>query len=100
MAVKTVIHFFPVAQDPSSGLNHLIVEVSRLHAVRDTQPIGLLYTSDQPVAEAATSTTQHKRQKSLPSTGSEPAIPGIKRLIYMYILLRPYVHRDRLICDF
>jgi len=38
--------------------------------------------SDRPVAEAATYTTQnkHKRQKSIPTSGFELAIPGIKRL--------------------
>jgi hypothetical protein len=49
---------FPVAQDHSSGVSHLIVEVSRSHVVRDTQLVGLLYTSDQLVAEVVTSTTQ------------------------------------------
>ena len=44
--------------------------------------MGLLCTSDQHVAEAATYTThsKHKRRTSMPSVGFEPAIPAIKRL--------------------
>ena len=37
--------------NPIAGLRCLIVEVSRSH--RDTHPVGLLWKSDQPVAEAA-----------------------------------------------
>jgi hypothetical protein len=41
-----------VAQQPNAGLDHLTVVVSRSHAI-ETQihPVGLLRTSDQPVAE-------------------------------------------------
>jgi hypothetical protein len=44
--------------------------------------MGLLCTSDQHVAEAATYTThsKHKTRTSMPSVGFEPAIPAIKRL--------------------
>jgi hypothetical protein len=45
---------FSVAQRPNSGLGHYIVEVSRSHTIRHTQPVGLLCTGDQLVAEAAT----------------------------------------------
>jgi hypothetical protein len=49
-----------------------------------THKVGLLCTSDQPVAEASTYTGQHKiyehkRQTSMPSAGFEPAIPATKR---------------------
>jgi hypothetical protein len=46
-----------------------------------TQPVGLLCTSDRPVAEAATYTThnKHKRRTSMPSAEFEPVTPGIKR---------------------
>jgi hypothetical protein len=42
--------FFPVAQEPKSGLGRLVLEVSRSHS--DTpHSVGLLWTSDQSVAE-------------------------------------------------
>ena len=82
-----------MAQQLKSGLDRLVVEVSKSHTIRHTRArartytythththrLGLLWTSDQPVAEAATYTT-HKRTTSMPSEGSEPAIPAIKRL--------------------
>jgi len=57
-----------VAQQTKSGLDRLVVEVSRSHTIRHTHThqLGLLWTSDQPVAEAATYTT-HKRPTSVPS---------------------------------
>jgi hypothetical protein len=47
------------------------------YTVRHT--VGLLWTSDQPVAEASTYTGQHKRQTSMSRAGFEPAIPATKR---------------------
>jgi len=75
------VDFFSVAQQSNSGLDRLIVEVYRSHTTRRTHPVGLLWTSDQPVAEAATNIThnKHKRQASMPSVGFEPAIPSDKR---------------------
>ena len=51
------------------------------HTQRHTQPVGLLWTGDQPVAEAATYTTHNKHNgpTSVPLAGFEPAIPTIKR---------------------
>jgi len=53
---------FSVAQWPNSGLGRLIVKVSRSHTIRHTHTqlhtIGLLWISDQLVAEAATYSTQ------------------------------------------
>jgi hypothetical protein len=49
--------FFSVAQQPNSGLGRLVVKVSRSHTIRYTQPVGLPWTSDQLIAEAATYTT-------------------------------------------
>jgi hypothetical protein len=48
------------------------------HTQLDKQPEGLLWTSDQLVAEAATYTTRNKRKRrtSMPSAGLESAIPG------------------------
>ena len=44
-------------------------------------PVGLLWTSDQSVAQAATYTTHSKpnRQTSVPSARFEPSIPGIEK---------------------
>jgi hypothetical protein len=45
--------------------------------------VGLLWTSDQPVAKASTYTGQHnihKIQTSMPRSGFEPAIPTTNRL--------------------
>jgi hypothetical protein len=39
------------------GLGRLVVEFSRWHRIRHTQPVGLLSTSDQLVAETTTYTT-------------------------------------------
>jgi hypothetical protein len=64
-----------MAQLPKSGLGRLIVEVSRSHTIRHThtraRAVGLLWTSDQHVAEAATYTThnKHKKQTSKPLAG-------------------------------
>jgi len=50
------------------------------HTQSDTQSVGLLCTSDQPVAEDATYTKPNKqnRRKPTPETGFETAIPGIQ----------------------
>jgi hypothetical protein len=67
---------FPVAQEPKSGLGRLLLEVSRSHS--DTpHSVGLLWTSDQSVAE--TSTRQHrnthKGQTYRHHAGFEPTVP-------------------------
>jgi len=72
-----------VAQHPNTGLGRLIVEVSRSHTIRQTsQTVGLLWTSDQPVAEGATYTThnKHKGRTSMLSAGLEPTISAIEQL--------------------
>jgi hypothetical protein len=69
-----------MAREPIVGQGLLIVEASRSHS--DTpHPVGLLWTSDQSDAEAATYTTHntHKRETSLLSAGFEPAIPTSER---------------------
>ena len=52
------------------------------HTDTHTHPVGLLQTTDHPVAEVATYTThnKHKRRISVPSPEFEPAIPAIDRL--------------------
>jgi hypothetical protein len=69
-----------VAQQPKSGIGRLLLEVSRSHS--DTrQSVGLLWTSDQSVAETSTwqHTNTHKRQTSMPPVGFEPTIPASAR---------------------
>ena len=61
---------------PNWGLGHLIVDVSKSH----THPVGLLWTSDQLVAEVAQPHNKHKARTSLPSAGFEPAFLAKFRL--------------------
>ena len=70
-------------QQPSSGLGRLIVEGPRSHTHTHTHPVGLLWTSDQLVSEAATCTTHNtpNRRTSMPSSGSEHSIPAIEWLL-------------------
>jgi hypothetical protein len=68
-----------VAQQPKSGLGRLLLEVSRSNS--DTpRSVGLLWTSDQPVAETSTRqhTNTHKRQTSM-RPAFEPTIPVCAR---------------------
>ena len=67
-----------MAKRLNPGLGRLVFEVYRSH----TQPVGLLWTDDQFVAEAATGTTRNnlKRRTSIPSTEFEFAIPARDRL--------------------
>jgi hypothetical protein len=78
-----------VALQPKSGLGRLFVEVSRSYIDTHTHPVGLLWTSDQLFAEAATYTTnnKHKRRTSMLSAGFEPAIPAVGRRLI------PHGHR-------
>ena len=59
-----------------------LCEFYRPHTSRDTHPLQILCTSDQPVAEAANYAThnKHKGQTFMPSAGFEPAITAAKRL--------------------
>jgi hypothetical protein len=81
--MEFVLHSFIIcmARQPLVGRDILIFEVSQSSS--DTShSVGLLRTSYQLVAEAATYTThkKHNRRKSIPSAEFEPAIPSIKRL--------------------
>jgi hypothetical protein len=73
-----IVFPLPVAQQSNSGLGSLTVEVTRSHSLTHSLTVGLIWTSDQPVAEAATYTTHntHKSQTSLPPAGFEPTIPA------------------------
>ena len=71
---KGLTHFFIMTQQspPPVGQGLLITEDSWSHS--DTpQSVGLLWTSDRPVAK--TSTWQHSRETSTPLAGFEPTIP-------------------------
>jgi hypothetical protein len=66
---------FPVV--PNWNIGSLFRVSVIIHIPRHT--VGLLWTSDQPVAEASTYTGQHNRQTSMPRAGFERATPGTKR---------------------
>jgi hypothetical protein len=80
--LQVTVFFLSVEQHPNTGLCHLIVEVSRFHTIRHSHLAGLLWTTNEPIAGAATYTThnKHKRQTSVPSTGFKPMTPTIKWL--------------------
>jgi hypothetical protein len=65
--LSSISHHFPsihpMALQPKSGLGLLYIEVSLSHRIRHT--VGLLWTSDQPVAEACTCTGQHNIQTNI-----------------------------------
>ena len=69
------MYIFPVAQQPNSGLGRLTVEVTSWHT--DTHSVGVLFTSDQLVAEAATYKT-HNSRTFMPSAGFETTIPAVE----------------------
>jgi hypothetical protein len=81
------------------GQDILIFEASQSSS--DTpHSVGLLRTSHQLVAEAATYTNthnKHNRRKSIPSAEFEPAIPGIKRL-HTYALDRTAAGIGNFLC--
>jgi hypothetical protein len=68
--------FFSVTQQTISGLGSLLVEVSISHTIRHTytqaRAIGLLFTNDQLVAEAATHTTNATDENLWPQRNSNP----------------------------
>jgi len=83
IVVTFCILFFNVwCNSPSTlSLGCLIVEVSGLHTIRYTHPVGLLCMSDQLIAEAATyQHNKHMRQTSMPSAGFKLMIPAIEQL--------------------
>jgi len=49
-----------VAQQSNLGLGTLTVDVSRSHNWTRIHPVGLLWTSNQPIAEAATYSAHNK----------------------------------------
>jgi hypothetical protein len=79
----------PVTLRPNTGHGFLVLEVSRSHNDA-SQLVGLLWTSDQFVAETSTwqHTTTLNRQSSMPPAGFELTIPAIERP-KTYALVRP-----------
>jgi len=69
---------YSMAQQNSSGLGRLIVEVSVSH----THSVGLLWSSDQLFAEVDTFTIhrKYKWRTFMPSATFKAAIPAVKRL--------------------
>ena len=57
------------------------LSLSHTHTLIHTHSVGLLWTSDRPVAEAPTCqhTTFNKRQAFMPPAGIEPLIPASER---------------------
>jgi hypothetical protein len=78
---QSVMFFFQWRNSPQWGQGILIIRASRSHS--DTPHlIGLLWTSDQPGAEASTrqhTTLKRDRQISMPPAGLEPTIPASER---------------------
>ena len=68
-------------QQTNWGMGRLIVDVSRSYTIRHTHPVGLLWTSDQHVAEIATYTAHNKQKRptSMASARFELAILVIVR---------------------
>jgi hypothetical protein len=54
VGVLICLNFFPMARQPLGGKGHLIVDASRSHTLDTPHSVGLLWTSDQPVAETST----------------------------------------------
>jgi hypothetical protein len=84
-----------VAKKPNAGLGSFIAEASGSHTIRNTHkhPVGLHWTSDQPVAEAATYTTNKCKEHPCPQWGSNPRSPQSS-------CCRPHGYQDRLIFYF
>jgi hypothetical protein len=66
--------FFPMARQPLGGLGLLIIEVSWSHTSDTPHSVGLLWTSDQPVAETSTwqLTTLTRDRHPCPRRDSNP----------------------------
>jgi len=74
--------FWPVAEQPNSGVGYFIGEVTRPRTIRHEHPTERLWMSDQLATDATTYAThnKHERQTSMPSMRIEPATPAIKQV--------------------
>jgi hypothetical protein len=75
--IHSFIHSFTCAYSPRWTFGLPFLGVSWSHAYRHT--VGLLWTSDQPVAKYSTYTGQHNRQTSMPRAWFETATAATKR---------------------
>jgi len=89
LAMNIFPSLLSMAQQPNSDKGSLTFVVYRSRTIRQAQPGGLLWTSDQLVTVNAIYTTHKKHEilTSLCSAGFEHATQGIKRL-QTYILDR------------
>ena len=84
---------FFIVQQPPFGQGLFIIEASRSHS--DTpHSVGLLWTSDQLVAETIPENTQHSQQTNIHDTGGIRTHNLITRAA-PELRLRPRGHRDR-----
>jgi hypothetical protein len=76
----TIFLSFPVAQQPKSGLDCLLLEVSRSHSVRHTT-LGTTHLDEGSASRRDLwhHTNTHKRQTSMPPVRLEPTIPASAR---------------------
>ena len=88
---------FPVTLRPNAGQGLPSHEVSRSHTTTHQHSVGLLWTSDQLVAETCTCTTHntHNRQISMPQGGIRTH--DLSRRAAADLRLRPRGHWDRII---
>ena len=59
---ERIPQFFSAAQQPISGLDHVIAQVSRSHTVRHIQPVGRFSTSGQFSQDRYLHSTQKKKR--------------------------------------
>jgi hypothetical protein len=94
------VYLLPMALHPKLGLGLIFWCFLITHTHTDTS--GLLWTSDQPVAETSTYTGQHnpkhKTQTSMPSAGFESAEVAIIRVNEYCEFWKP-LHSTRLIAE-
>lgn len=89
---KYTSYFFAATDQIGKGL--LIVEVSRLYALRHT-PGGFFWTSDQLAADATTHTTYKSARSEHPCPQQDLNPRSQRRSCCRPVLLRPHCHRDR-----
>jgi len=75
----TYTHIYTHAHTHTHTCTHIHTHThTHIHTHAHTKPVGLLRTSSQLVAKAATNTT-HNRRTCLPTAGFESAIPAVQR---------------------
>lgn len=84
-----------IVQHHSSGLGGLIVDVSRSHTQLDVHPAGLVWTTDQLVADVTTYTihNKHNRRTSVPSAEFEPAAGSLDSIFPALQVLQRFYNK-------